>query len=111
MNNAATAFFIGLWAIMVLLTPVTIAVAVTLLIVFGCILLMTCQEMFFMFRYRHEYMACINAIHSNSEEQVDAVNKTTRHYFVRKDFSFTGGKSINARYRYSIDNYVRRRPV
>jgi hypothetical protein len=61
------------------------------------------REMFFMFKYRHEFEACTDAVLANSEQMADEVNRWTVHYYVHKSFRMSAGREgINCGYKLSV---------
>ena len=61
------------------------------------------KEMHLMFKYKHEFIACTDAVMSNNEEAVDQVNRWTTHYYVHESFHMSASKGkLDCGYKYSV---------
>lgn len=75
--------------------------------------LVTVKEMYYMIRYRKEYMACTNFVLNNVQD-LDAMfslNRRHHHYIVKYDFilASTSGRISECGYRYYIDQRKKER--
>lgn len=67
------------------------------------------RELFFMVRYRKEFLACSSAVIANNEAMADEVNCWTHHYYVHKSFYMVGHKGgLDCGYKLSVRDRPRR---
>ena len=68
------------------------------------------RELYYMARYKDEYLACTDAVLANSATMADEVNSWSRHYYVHKSFYLLGLQGgIDCGYKLSIRDRPRRR--